>query len=220
MPYRLYEPKGVEGPQPLVLTIGAGGVISGTDNITQLWQILPMSFVRDDFQSEHPCYILTPQNKNVDFNGGWSRKHFDACKAIIRDLIAEGKVDADRIYFAGEGLGNRLSLLFREPEFFAAAMLTIPVWCDYEMLSTLKDLPIWLTSNAGEQLRMLERARQIYQHLVDYGNTQCRLTEYPLDVVEEIGGLYCSRDYHFASMIAYNDAERRSWLFEHSRAKK
>ncbi len=215
--YRLYEPKDAERPLPLVLTIGAGGVISGDNNITQLWSIQPLGFAAESFQKKHPCYVLVPQNKNVDFNGGWSRRHMDGCKAVIRRLIAEGKVDGSRVYFCGEGLGNRISLLFREPEFFAAAMLTIPVWCDYEMLSTLKDLPIWLTSNAGEQLRMLERSRMIYQHLVKYGNTQSRYTEYTLDEIEEMGGMYCSRDYHFANMLSYNDDEKRSWLFEHAR---
>jgi len=41
-----------------------------------------------------------------------------------------------------------------------------------------------------------------------------------IDEIEEVGGLYSSRDYHCASLLSYNTDENRDWLFTHSRSDK
>jgi predicted peptidase len=148
-PYRLFTSANAnEGPQPLVLLLHGGGQgANGTDTPIR-WQNNAY-FAYPHVQEDYPSYVMIPAGLN-----GWTTDAFDNLKSAIDGLIAEGKVDSDRVYITGSSMGGggTWNFIQRYPEYFAAAVPIAmpgpsPTETDpdgyIEVLKTYADLPIW-----------------------------------------------------------------------------
>lgn len=85
-----------------------------------------------------PTYIMSPKTKQ-----GWSQ-HFANIKRVIDKLIAEGKVDPQRIYISGFSMGAQGTWNFIEahPGYFAAAV-TMGMDFKGKDMAIFRNIPIW-----------------------------------------------------------------------------
>ena len=97
--YRLYVPEDAEGPLPVIVWFHGGGEI-GDDGVAPLCDYrAAVCWAEPEYQAKHPCVVLVPhlpQGKN------WYQEdtRIDVRTEVDR-LIAEGVVDASRVYVVG-----------------------------------------------------------------------------------------------------------------------
>lgn len=159
--YYLYSPSSTVGSKPLPIMLFLHGCCgedyhatlrNAVDPPVRLWHAFG-----DNHQS-NPIYIISPKTK-----AGWSQ-HFDNLKIVIDKLVAERKVDPQRIYISGFSMGARGTWEFIEayPGYFAAAIVmgmdftgkdptnfkNIPVWA-------IRGDQDWWARNLGSQVRSI-----------------------------------------------------------------
>lgn len=207
--YRLYSPN-AEGTRPLVLFLHGGGE-QGFDNEKQLLGTVGAAKLAEKYPD---VYVMAPQAPsapggfdpsklpkmermtfaNSDFGGetGWHRKYLAAVCDIIREMIAEGKVNPKRVYVTGlsMGGGGTLRVLSVGNDLFAAAVPICPTMTPetYGILCGLTDTKIWVATAYVDHT--------IYRHkyivdgimkLKDAGNKNARLTLYSPEDLEKYG---------------------------------
>lgn len=99
----------------LPLTQGYGGLVWGTD----------------EFQAEHPCFVLVPQYPYITVDDQWqTTPQVDGTIRLIQSLQEQYPIDADRLYTTGQSMGGMMSLYFNVayPDFFAASMFVACQW--------------------------------------------------------------------------------------------
>lgn len=133
MKYNLFSPKGNDSTKqyPLVLFI-ADASTPGEDYTTPLTQGYgALVWATDEWQSEHPCYVLVPQFSGVGVNDAY--EHTDEVDIVIRmlkSIAAEKNVDNSRLYTTGQSMGGMISMYYNitYPEIFAASMFVDCHW--------------------------------------------------------------------------------------------
>ncbi len=208
--YRLFTPKETYGPRPLILFLHGGGE-DGTDN----WKQLVGSYSSVRFAEKYPdMYVMTPQAlpgaapvgngapkhaygtafKDSDYKteGGWTRPYLARICDIIREMIRDGKVLADRVYVTGLSMGGAgaLRILSVGSDLFAAAAPVCPSMTPetYSILCNLKQTKIWISTAYVDHI--------IYRHkyiadgimkLREKGNENAFLTVYSPEELEAYG---------------------------------
>lgn len=121
------------------------------------------------------AYVLAPQTPNE-----WSDSLDDA-KSLIDEIIKNNNIDTNRIYAYGCSAGGYMTLdmVVKNPDFFAAAVVTCPaidqanintygegrIITDEELLS-IKNTPIWLIQAKNDTtVKYEESALRIYNLL-------------------------------------------------------
>lgn len=133
MKYNLFTPKDNDSTKqyPLVLFI-ADASTPGEDYTTPLTQGYgALVWATDEWQSEHPCYVLVPQFSGVAVNDAY--EHTDEVDIVIRmlkSIAAEKNVDNSRLYTTGQSMGGMISMYYNitYPEIFAASMFVDCHW--------------------------------------------------------------------------------------------
>lgn len=226
--YRLYSPA-AHGPRPLILFLHGGGE-SGSDNYTQmvgtvgairLAELYPDLYV---MAPQAPAGKLPPMPMAQSFSGsvhqpdaGWHREYLAAVCDIIRDLIAAGKVDENRVLVTGMSMGGggTLRALSVGSGLFAAAVPICPTMTPetYDILRSLTDTKIWVAASYVDHT--------IYRHkyivdgilaLRDAGNRDARLTIFSPEELAAYGlgsspGLSLEQKFgenHACWMLVYN----------------
>jgi len=223
--YRLYSPE-AKGPRPMILYLHGGGN-GGDDNITNI----AADYGPSQFAQKYPdFYIMAPQaperNGGVvntqaflrqdfahsDQTGkfGWHRELLAEICDIIRRMIAEGKVDARRVYVTGLSMGGAgtLRAMSVGVDLFAAAAPVCPSMTP-ETFSILKNLTtskLWISTAYVDHT--------IYRHkyivdgvlaLKDAGNKNVHLTLYsPEDLAAY--GIATDPDMSYAERFGANHA--------------
>ena len=174
--YYMYEPESDEA-LPLVLTLHGGG-----KNDIQLWDTpMGVTFADPAFQAEHPCYVMAPSSSAF---GAWTEEALQVIMSIIDEYIAEGKVDANRLYVMGHSMGGggTINTLYYYPDRFAAAMptstgllVTGEVGPDQMMHDvSYEDMAaqlvsggtkIWISGNTSDPTVPIENTRIAYAYL-------------------------------------------------------
>lgn len=96
----LYTPENAgNDPLPIVIFNSGGTGISTTGDV--YGANFAVSFAKEASQEKWPCYVLYPQR-----NSGSTENLIDCIKSYVDGLVAEGKVDGDRIYMTGESAGS------------------------------------------------------------------------------------------------------------------
>ncbi len=140
--YNLYAPEATATPTkayPLVVLLHGGGQGSNGSETPLRFQN-NLYFAQPEQQAQYPAYVLIPAA------GGWGANELDNLKYLIDKMIADGRVDATRIYVTGSSMGGggTWSFLNRYPDLFAAAM---PICAGGTLsdasVAALRDLPIW-----------------------------------------------------------------------------
>lgn len=169
-------------------------------------------------QDQYPCYVVAPQRGN---GTGYSRGNVIS---YINQLIAEGKVDGNRVYVAGCSMGGAetYSYMREFPSYFAAAMPICPASAvTVAQAEIMKDIPMWLVQSADDTTVRATQTRTSVQRLQEAGGKEVRYTEFEnLPYAEH--GIEDIYPGHWSWIPALNnfysdtyDANIFDWLFAH-----
>jgi predicted peptidase len=103
----------------------------------------------------------------------------EAVRALVKQLIAELPIDADRVLVGGLSMGGYATweLVTRDPELYAAAM-PICGGGDPARADRLSKTPIWAMHGDADVVIPVERSREMHRAVQAAGGTVI-LTEYP-----------------------------------------
>jgi predicted peptidase len=201
MNYLLFLPEGYDkGGQawPLILFLHGAGESGNDLNLVKKHGPPKIVETKKDF----PFIVVSPQAPRF----GWD---VDTLNALLDDVVANYKVDKDRIYLTGlsMGGGGTWMLAAAHPERFAAI---VPI-CGFQNTPAdarkLKDLPIWVFHGAKDTAVPLKRSEDMVKALKDVDAVEVKFTVYP-----EAG--------HDSWTEAYDNPELYKWLLEHKRKAK
>lgn len=172
--YRMYEPK-AKSPRPLILFLHGGGEC-GTDNLLQLTGTLGAIKLAERFPDmfvmapQAPDYGMSMQEMFAKMKAhgdpfrvsigadtdigtgdrGWNRDYAGRVCDLIRKLIAEGKVDVERVYVIGMSMGGAgvITAVSVAPDLFAAAVPICPSMNgdSYPLLANWPSVPVYIAS--------------------------------------------------------------------------
>ena len=218
LPYRLFAPD-TEEKVPLVVYLH-GADAYGKDNELQLtMHDIGTVFARDEWQKEHPCFIVAPQcNRGRHWSG-----FLDGSRviALVKELTDKYKnIDIHRLYIYGYSAGGvgALGIIKYHPEVFAAAV-SICGATGREDLKALIQTPIWMIHAADD---MIVRAsykenggaivhmgsRDIYEVLKDV-HPDLHYTEYRAGLMKEAYEL----NPHCSWVPAGRSSMVKEWMF-------
>lgn len=216
--YRLMSPAIIapEKKYPLVLFLHGAGE-RGTDNASQL-KYFPEQMAQPNWREKFPCYVLAPQcrpdKRWVEVDWGLPETHemvddpgdmMKFAMQVLDKTIAEGQVDASRIYVTGLSMGGygTWELAMRRPELFAAAG-AVCGGADNSKVNLLKNVPIWVAHGDADNVVPVQRSRV------------------PVNVLREAGGRPVYVEYpgvgHNSWTASYSDNDGLvPWLFRQRR---
>lgn len=197
--YLLYLPDGYEKSDkkwPLILFLHGSGE-SGSD-LSRVKTHGPPKIVEK--KSVFPFIVVSPQSPR---RGGWDRY---ALKALVDEVLANDRVDRDRVYLTGLSMGGygTWALAASYPQYFAA-IAPICGGGNPEDANQLKDLPIWVFHGAKDEAVPLRRSEEMVAALKRVG-ADVKFTVYP-----EAG--------HDSWTETYNP-ELYQWFLSHQRGEK
>lgn len=201
MNYLLFLPEGYgKGEQawPLILFLHGAGERGNDLNLVKKHGPPKIVETKKDF----PFIVVSPQAPNF----GWD---VDTLNALLDDVVANYKVDRDRIYLTGlsMGGGGTWMLAAAHPERFAAI---VPI-CGYinnpADAKKLKDLPIWVFHGAKDKAVPLTTSENMVKALKEANASEVKFTVYP-------------EAEHDSWTETYDNPEMYKWLLEHKRKTK
>lgn len=181
--YVYYEPTG-QGSYPLVIWIhGLGhGKFPGDQlngNEIENWATREY---QSRFKDSGGAYILCPRSPEDNDVTWWSLGMTEALMALIEEFLEEHpNVDTDRIYIGGFSLGGYMVLEMCKtyPDFFAAAFPVCPaVKPGSSNLSSLSDIPLWLTTSTLDRTVPYRMVSDFWDDLMEVSNVSadCRIS--------------------------------------------
>jgi predicted peptidase len=170
--YRLFKPLNFDATQtyPLVLSLHGGGPRHKFEHLlegdTPGFAYGLGRLVSAETQSQHPCFVFAPWSGEQ----GWDEANRGLVLGALRALQAEFKIDAKRIYVAGQSMGGygTWAMVTEHPDVFAAA---IPI-CgggDPEMARRAKAVPIWAFHGTADTLVPVSETRRMVRALLEAG---------------------------------------------------
>ncbi len=226
LPYRL-KLSSSTGARPLVVWLHGGGEV-GTDNMKQLTENRGATTWTESGEDTSVLAIHYPHNYDwaiYDKPDQLQRmqQYFTMQEQFIQQLIAEGKVDPNRIYLAGvsSGGGGAFRFLMQYPDLFAGAIVIAAkdTVADYKgsvnafktALRSLVHTPIWIVHAENDPITDSRTSKLAYQALTELGSTQVKETLYSdtfMDSQRFYGALK-----HWSWVPAFNDQSMIDWLF-------
>ncbi len=214
--YRLYEPK-ASSPRPLILFLHGGGEC-GTDNLLQLTGTIGAISLAKRFPD---MFVLAPQAPdygigmqemfakmmatgdpfrvcvgaptNISFGDrGWNRDYVGRVCDLIRKMIAEGRVDAARVYVIGMSMGGAgvITTVSSAPDLFAAAVPICPSMNgdSYPLLENWPEVPAYIATayidhQAGRHAYILRALTKLWER----GRKDLRYTLFTPEELEQYG---------------------------------
>lgn len=143
IPYNLLIPEGVKADEklPLILFM-ADGSTPGDDVTLPLTQGYGgLVWGTDEFQSQHPCFVVVPQYPYVTVDDDWqTTPQVDGTIRLVEELTRKYQIDTDRLYTTGQSMGGMMSLYYniKYPDFFAASLFVACQW-DVAKMDKFKD---------------------------------------------------------------------------------
>jgi predicted peptidase len=206
--YRLYDPK-ANGPRPLLLFLHGGGEC-GSDNLVQMTGTLGALKLAEMYPE---LYVMAPQapgnisemlpDPSVVFKNtfytttimpgcGWHREYISKVCDVIRKMIADGRVDPDKVFVTGLSMGGCgvIRALSIAGDLFAAAAPICPSMMPdtYNILSSLIDTKIWVsTAYVDHTFYRHKYIVDAIMKLKDAGNKNAHLTLYAPEEFEKYG---------------------------------
>lgn len=182
---------------PLILFLHGSGE-SGKD-VSLVKKHGPPKIV--ETKSDFPFVVVSPQSPR---RGGWNP---DVLKALLDDVLADYRVDRDRVYLTGLSMGGygTWSLAAAYPDYFAAIA---PV-CgrgDPDDAEKLMGLPTWVFHGAKDEAVPLRHSEEMVDALKEVG-ADVKFTVYP-----DAG--------HDSWTETYDNPELYKWFLSHKRGEK
>jgi predicted peptidase len=214
--YRLYEPK-TSAPRPLILFLHGGGEC-GTDNLLQLTGTIGAISLAKRFPDmlvlapQAPDYGTTMQEffakmiatgdpfrvcigspTNISLGDrGWNRDYVGRVCDLIRKMIAEGRVDASRVYVIGMSMGGAgvITTVSSAPDLFAAAVPICPSMNgdSYPLLENWPNVPAYIATayidhQAGRHAYILRALTKLWEQ----GRRDMKYTLFTPEELEQYG---------------------------------
>ncbi|UCN13685.1 prolyl oligopeptidase family serine peptidase [Cellulomonas iranensis] len=180
------------GPRPLLLFLH-GGAEAGDDNHAQLVGTFGPVHLAQRYPDVH---VLAPQapapaggppphrpfaESDLDPTSGWHRAYLAAVCDVVRGMVADGRVDPDRVYLTGVSMGGAgaLRALSVAPDLFTAAAPVCPTMTPetFGILRGLDRTRLWLSTAYVDHTPY--RHKYLVDgvlHLRDRGNADAHLT--------------------------------------------
>ncbi|MBN6065682.1 pyrroline-5-carboxylate reductase [Aggregatibacter actinomycetemcomitans] len=155
MQYNLYTPKNLEPNRkyPLVMFIADASTAGKGVRAPLMQGYGGIIWATDDAQAKHPAFVLVPSYTETAVNDQWQTSEEVAMTLrLLKTLIAEKPVDADRVYTTGQSMGGMISFYLNsiEPKLFAASMFVGSQW-DINVLKPLEQAKFIYTVSAADQ---------------------------------------------------------------------
>ena len=130
---------------PLVVFIHDAGALSDS-TAAVLSQNGAKVWASQEWQAEHPCFVLAPQFNTITVNDeAVVTPEVGATVALIEKLCREFPIDRNRIYGTGQSMGCMQTIVtaVNYPEMYAALYLVAGQW-EPEDCAPLADKNIWI----------------------------------------------------------------------------
>ena len=230
LPYRL-KLSASAGPQPLVVWLHGGGEV-GTDNIKQLTENRGATTWTESGKDTSVLAVHYPKNYDwaIYSNAEQLKKmqdYFVLQYELIKKLVAEGKVDPDRIYLAGvsSGGGGAFRFMMQYPDLFAGAIVVAAkdAVADYkgsvdafkQELNGLVDMPLWIVHAENDPITDSRTSKLAYQALTELGSTKVKETLYSDEFMDS--QRFYGAMKHWSWAPVFNDQDMINWLFSQKR---
>ena len=150
---------------------------------------------------DFPFVVVSPQE---DIRRLWTP---EALSAFLDEVAGNYRVDRTRVYVTGLSTGATmaLELAIREPARFAAIAAVSPTRIP-PALCAMKDVPVWIFQNAGDERVPPSRVKKLARELEGCGGSgEVKLTMYP-------------REGHDAWTETYRRQDVYDWMLSHRRS--
>lgn len=239
--YNLFSPKHVEDGKvyPLVLFM-ADASTPGTDVTRPLTQGYgALVWATDDWQSQHPCFVLVPQYSGVAVNDAYQHTdEVDMVMRLVKTVAKEKNVDVNRLYTTGQSMGGMISMYFNVayPDVFAASIFVDCHWDSATFPELVKHKFTFITAGKAGTFDALETAAKNAGVRYEYEEWSAKLPQQEQDrlAAEELAKGATVNIINFSSksvlppdgkgsehMYSFDYAYRltpvREWLFMQSR---
>ena len=199
--YLLYLPKDYDENDrlPLMLFLHGRGESNGPLSLVAKWGP-PKLVAKGD---EMPYVIVSPQCPTTD---NWSSDtQRTRVMELLDSIVAELKVDPDRIYLTGLSMGGFGSwrLAAEHPDRFAA-VVPICGGTSASRAETLKDLPIWAFHGDSDGVVPIKHTTEIVDAIKAIGGTAVRFTS-----LEGVGHNSWSSAYATPDLYQWLNQQRR-----------
>ena len=194
--YLLYLPDGyADSDQKYPLMLFLHGAGESGDNLDKVKAHGPPKLIAEG--KDFPFIVVSPQSPGR----GWQP---ETLNALLDDLIANYRVDEDRIYLTGLSMGGfgTWSLAAAHPDRFAA-IAPICGGGDPRNAEALKDLPIWVFHGAKDPTVPIESSQRMVDALKEL-DSDVKFTIYP-------------EARHDSWTETYDNPELYKWFLSHSR---
>ena len=225
--YYLFTPEAASSPSaaPLPLVLGNHG--SG-DQMNLLANRVVLSWAEPGVQDKNPAYVLAPvypqpgtiSGDSTDYEALQQDEVIAKTIALIRKMIADGKVDPDRVYITGKSMGGRntIKIASLHPDLFAAAMPLNAARrneADFVGLhsNNLKNMPVYTVISDEDGQYAGNTA--LHNALVALGNYRAKIFSYSPEQIAArgISTAYGIGNAHDVEIICYEDTRYADWMF-------
>lgn len=161
--YNLFTPKNIDENKeyPLVLFM-ADASTPGTDVTRPLTQGYgALVWATDEWQAEHPCYVLVPQYSGVAVNDAYEHTdEVDMVMRLVKTIVQEKNVDSNRLYTTGQSMGGMISMYYNVtyPDVFAASIFVDCHWDSATFPELVKHKFTFITAGKAGTFGALETA--------------------------------------------------------------
>lgn len=161
--YNLFTPKNIDEDKayPLVLFM-ADASTPGTDVTRPLTQGYgALVWATEEWQAEHPCYVLVPQYSGVAVNDAYEHSdEVDMVMRLVKIIAQEKNVDANRLYTTGQSMGGMISMYYNVtyPDVFAASIFVDCHWDSSTFPKLVKHKFTFITAGKAGTFGALETA--------------------------------------------------------------
>lgn len=163
MQYTLFTPKNIDESKkyPLVLFM-ADASTPGTDVTRPLTQGYgALVWATDEWQAQHPCYVLVPQHSGVAVNDAYEHTdEVDMVARLVKQVASQQQVDNDRLYTTGQSMGGMISMYYNSayPDLFAASIFVDCHWDSATFPELVKHKFVFITAGKAGTFDALEQA--------------------------------------------------------------
>lgn len=163
MQYTLFTPKNIDESKkyPLVLFM-ADASTPGTDVTRPLTQGYgALVWATDEWQAQHPCYVLVPQYSGVAVNDAYEHTdEVDMVARLVKQVASQQQVDNNRLYTTGQSMGGMISMYYNSayPDLFAASIFVDCHWDSATFPELVKHKFVFITAGKAGTFDALEQA--------------------------------------------------------------
>ena len=239
--YNLFTPKNIDTSKtyPLVLFM-ADASTPGTDVTRPLTQGYgALVWATDEWQAEHPCFVLVPQYSGVAVNDAYEHTdEVDIVARLVKEVANQNQIDENRLYTTGQSMGGMISMYYNSayPDLFAASIFVDCHWDSATFPELVKHKFVFITAGKAGTFDALEQAADNEGVKYEYTDFSAKLPQSeqdslaseilakgaPITIINFTSKSVLPDDgkgseHMYSFDYAYRLTPVREWLFRHSK---